>query len=148
MEKTLNILVLIVEDDKYMNEILCDLLNTNICGVESAYGALDAIDKITRDDKQYQFVVLDYNLGNLRGITGLDIYDIIKSKNNRVKSIMISAHANKEIKKMAMEKGINVFLEKPFLVTELLNSAHEIVDSIIVEGMNERKKANNNYQNN
>jgi DNA-binding NtrC family response regulator len=148
MEKTLNILVLIVEDDKYMNEILCDLLNTNICGVESAYGALDAIDKITRDDKQYQLVVLDYNLGNLRGITGIDIYDIIKSKNEHIKAIMISAHANKEVIKKAMDKGINVFLEKPFLVTELLNSVHEMVDSIIVEGMMERKRTNNNYQKN
>ena len=148
MEKTLNILILVVEDDKYMNEILSDLLNTNMCGVESAYGALDAVDKITRDDKQYQLVVLDYNLGNMHGITGLDIYDIIRSKNEHVKAIMISAHANKEIKKKAFDKGINFFLEKPFLVTELLNSVHEIVDSIIVEGLMERKRTNNNYRKN
>ena len=142
MNEIVNIFILIVEDDKYMNEILYDLLNSDISKVDSSYTALDAINKLSEDDKKYQLVILDYNLGNMKGITGLDVYDIVKVKNPKVKSIMITGHATREIKKQAIAEGINVFIEKPFSITELLNSVHDMIDNIIVEELQERKKPN------
>lgn len=47
----LNILILVIEDDKYMNETLCEVLESEGYNVESALNALDAINKIKHSDK-------------------------------------------------------------------------------------------------
>lgn len=74
----MNILILIVEDDKYMNETLCEVLESEGYNVESATSALEAINKIKHSEKIYHLLILDYNLQYLQGITGLDIYKLAK----------------------------------------------------------------------
>ncbi|HWA07117.1 MAG TPA: response regulator [Ignavibacteria bacterium] len=124
----MNILILIVEDDKYMNETLCEVLESEGYNVESALSALDAINKIKHSEKYYHMLILDYNLQYLQGITGLDIYKMAKEKDPGVKAIMISAYGkDKELKEKARSKGINAFIDKPFLITDVIDT----VDSIL-----------------
>jgi DNA-binding response OmpR family regulator len=123
----LNILILIIEDDKYMNETLCDVLKSEGYNVDSALNALDAINKIKSKKKNYHVLILDYNLEYLQGINGIDIYEIAKKTNHQVKAIMISAHANdKNIKEKALSEGINTFLDKPFLITDLVDAVDDL----------------------
>lgn len=51
----MNILILIVEDDKYMNETLCEVLESEGYNVESATSALEAINKIKHSEKNISF---------------------------------------------------------------------------------------------
>ena len=124
----MNILILIVEDDKYMNETLCEVLESEGYNVESALSALDAINKIKHSEKYYNLLILDYNLQYLQGITGLDIFQMAKENDPDVKSIMISAYGkDKELKEKARSAGINAFIDKPFLITDLLDAVDDIL---------------------
>ena len=124
----MNILILIVEDDKYMNETLCEVLESEGYNVESALSALDAINKIKHSEKYYNLLILDYNLQYLQGITGLDIFQMAKENDPDVKLIMISAYGkDKELKEKARSAGINAFIDKPFLITDLLDAVDDIL---------------------
>lgn len=123
----LNILILVVEDDKYMNETLCEVLESEGYNVESALNAADAINKIIHSGKKYHLLILDYNLQFLQGITGLDIYQLAKEKDPDVQAIMISAYGrDKELKEKAAALGINSFIDKPFLITDLVDTVDDI----------------------
>jgi DNA-binding NtrC family response regulator len=123
----LNILILIIEDDKYMNETLCDVLRSEGYNVDSAINARDAINKIKHSNKQYHLVVLDYNLQHLQGITGIDVYEIAKEENHDIRAIMITAYgSDKSIKEKALSKGINAFIEKPFMITDLVDTVDDL----------------------
>lgn len=130
----LNVLILIVEDDKYMNETLCEVLESEGYNVESALNALDAINKIKHSEKTYDVLILDYNLQYLQGITGLDIFALAKSINPESKGIMISAYGrDKELKQKAAKAGISTFIDKPFLITDLVDSVDDISRSTMVQ---------------
>lgn len=108
-----------------MNEILCEMLESEGYKVESATNADEAADKLSKG-KKYYLVVLDYNLQNYKGINGIDIYDLAKKSNPNAKAIMISAYGSRKIKENAIEKGINLFLDKPFIITDLLDAIHSV----------------------
>jgi DNA-binding NtrC family response regulator len=130
----LNVLILIVEDDKYMNETLCEVLESEGYNVESALNALDAINKIKHSEKTYHILILDYNLQYLQGITGLDIFALAKSKYPKSKGIMISAYGrDKELKLKALKAGISTFIDKPFLITDLVDSVDDISRKAMVQ---------------
>jgi len=123
----LNILILIIEDDKYMNETLCEVLESEGYNVDSVLNAPDAISKIKHSRKNYHVLILDYNLGHLQGINGIDIYEIARELNPEVKAVMISAYGkDKNTKEKALSKGINMFLDKPFLITDLVDAVDDL----------------------
>lgn len=123
----LNVLILVIEDDKYMNETLCEVLESEGYNVESALNALDAINKIKHSEKKYHLLILDYNLQFLQGITGLDVFQIAREVNPKVKAIMISAYGrDKELKERASKLGISQFIDKPFLITDLVDTVDDI----------------------
>jgi DNA-binding NtrC family response regulator len=129
----LNVLILIVEDDKYMNETLCEVLESEGYNVESALNALDAINKIKHSEKTYHILILDYNLQYLQGITGLDIFALAKSIHPESKGIMISAYGrNKELQEKALKAGISTFIDKPFLITDLVDSVDDLSRNTMV----------------
>lgn len=114
--------VLLVEDDKYMNLTLSGFLEEEGYDIVSAVSANEAIEKIEDNCKSYSLVILDYNLGNLSGMTGLDILQKMKSVNPDVKSILITAYSDKKIKDLAKNAGIDVFINKPFLLDDILDA--------------------------
>ena len=114
--------VLIVEDDRYMNETLCELLEEEGFKVDNSFAGSDAIKKV---EKPYNLLILDYNL--MSGKTGMDVYDIAKKNNPDVKAIMISAYGNNKIREKALDNGINVYLDKPFMIDDLINAAKSLV---------------------
>ncbi len=124
--KKINILVLIVEDDKYMNETLCEVLIAEGYDVETALTAFDALNKVKHSGKKYDLLILDYNLQHPQGITGIDIYREAKQVNPATQAIMISAYGDKKIKERAREAGIKNFVDKPFLITDLMDSVDEL----------------------
>lgn len=124
----MNVLILIIEDDKYMNETLGEVLQDEGYSVDTSVDALDAINKIKHGGKNYHLLVLDYNLQHLQGITGLDIYDIAKKNNPDIKAIMITAYGKeKDIKNRAKSAGVNEFIEKPFLITDLVDAVDDLL---------------------
>ena len=125
--KKVNILILIVEDDKYMNETLCDVLRSEGYDVDSTVNAMKAISNIKHGAKKYDLLVLDYNLQHLQGINGIDIYEIAKETNPNIKAVIITAYGSeKGIREEALAKGVNNFIEKPFLITDLVDTIDDL----------------------
>jgi len=122
------IYVLIVEDDKYMNLTLSGLLDEEGYDTISATTANEALEKIRDNNKVYQLVILDYNLGNLSGLTGLDILKEMKAVNPEVKSILITAYSDNKIKELARNAGIDIFINKPFMLDEILESVAKLTE--------------------
>ncbi len=123
----LNVLILVIEDDKYMNETLCEVLESEGYNVDSANNALDAINKIKHTNNKYHILVLDYNLQYINGINGLDIFEIAKKIDPEVKAVLISAYGrDKNLKEKAYSIGISSFIDKPFLITDLVDTIDDI----------------------
>jgi CheY-like chemotaxis protein len=119
----MNILILIIENDKYMNETLQYVLKSEGYNVKSSLNALEAIKILKSSGNKYDLLIVDYNLQYLKGINGFDIYEIAKENNPDLKAIMVTAYASdKKIKKEAMSKGIDVLIEKPFLISDLIDA--------------------------
>ncbi len=126
MEENSNTKVLVVEDDQYMNELLCEVLGSEGYDVKGATTVIDAISKLKNTKYGYGMLVLDYNLQNNNGLTGIDIYKAAKAIYPGIKSIMMSAYGSKKIKDMALESGINMFIDKPFRLNELVETMHTL----------------------
>ena len=123
----LNVLILIIEDDKYMNETLSEVLKSEGYNVDSAINARDAINKIKHSTKMYHLLVLDYNLQHLQGVTGIDVYEIAKEMHPEIKAVMITAYgSDRTIRDKALSKGINAFIEKPFMITDLVDTVDDL----------------------
>jgi DNA-binding NtrC family response regulator len=123
----LNILILIIEDDKYMNETLCDVLKSEGYNVDATVDAIEAINRIKNSPRKYHLLILDYNLKHLQSINGIDIYDIAKEIDPDVKAIMITAYgSDRSIREKALNRGINTFLDKPFLITDLVDAVDDL----------------------
>lgn len=121
--------VLLVEDDKYMNLTLSSLLDEEGYDIVSATSANEALDKIYDNNKIYSLVILDYNLGNLSGMTGLDILKKMKEVNPNVRSMLITAYSDNKIKELAREAGIDIFINKPFLLDDVLEAVAKLTNS-------------------
>jgi DNA-binding response OmpR family regulator len=121
--------VLLVEDDKYMNLTLSGFLQEEGYDIVSATTAQEALDKVHDNNKVYSLVILDYNLGNLSGMTGLDILKRMKSVNPNVRSILITAYSDNKIKDMARDAGIDVFINKPFMLDDILDAVAKLTNT-------------------
>ena len=53
-----------------------------------------------------------------------------------MQGIMISAYGDKKIKEKAREKGIEIFLDKPFKINELTDAVNTINEKIAHSGKN------------
>jgi DNA-binding NtrC family response regulator len=119
----LELSILVVEDDVFLNEILCEVLESEGYKVKSVSTAADAVKKILNDDEKIQLLILDYNLHHFRGLNGLDIFSIAKEKDPEIKAIMISAYERENgIEDQALSIGIGAFIEKPFLINDLVDT--------------------------
>jgi two-component system response regulator (stage 0 sporulation protein F) len=104
--------------------MIIEVLESEGYAVESAVSAV-SVKKIQQEKKKYQMLILDYNLEDANGITGLDILKMAKELNPDVKGIMVSAFTQQIIRDKKKTKGIFKFLDKPFLVTDLIDSVNE-----------------------
>lgn len=107
--------ILIVDDEKDMCNIISTILKEEGYLVDIARSGESALGKLKK--RKYEFMILDYKLP---GISGLTLLEEINHIRTRVKTIMISAFGNENVKAKAKELGVVHFLDKPFNVTILV----------------------------
>lgn len=111
--------VLIIEDDKYMNNILYEFLKSEGYKSDAVNNYNEALNKIKKN--KYYLLILDYNLNDNKNKNGLDVYNYAKRLYPDIKGILITAYGNKIVKEKAKEIGISQILDKPFSFDELIN---------------------------
>lgn len=112
MYKGINILV--VEDDVYINELLCKILSKKGYNTKSAYSGSEG--KTYIEMFKYDLILLDLMLP---GEKGENIITEVR-KNGYMPIIVISAKTSKEDKVNALKLGADDFIVKPFEVEEVL----------------------------
>jgi DNA-binding response OmpR family regulator len=105
--------ILVVEDERSLNQMIVDYLVALGYGAESAYDGLEALRKV--ETRMPDFVVLDLQLP---GLDGLDVARRIRERSS-VPIIMLTARAEEADKLIGLEIGADDYLTKPFSMKEL-----------------------------
>ena len=106
--------ILVVDDDKRLNNLLEKFLKDNDHYVDTAENAISARKKISV--VAYDIIILDIMMP---GENGLDLLNFIR-KNNDTPVLMLSAMKDIENRIIGFERGADDYLEKPFEPKELL----------------------------
>lgn len=109
--------VLIVEDDAIVARDIQQILKKNnfsVVGIaNSAKNALDLFNHFKVD-----LILCDINLG--KGGSGIDLIKIIKSKNENIHVIFLSAYSDEHTVNNAFETTPNSYVTKPFTEEQLI----------------------------
>lgn len=106
--------ILIVEDEKILNNTINKSLKDAGYEVESAFDGFDAMEMI--EIESYDLIVLDLNLPNM---DGMEILKNLRKEDVETKVLILSARSQIQDKVEGLDTGANDFLQKPFHLDEL-----------------------------
>lgn len=106
--------ILIVEDDKLINQMLKELLTQNQYQVCSAFSGTEALLRLEKEG--YDLILLDYMLP---GMDGKEVLKEIRKKNT-IPIILLTAKDEIETKIDLLKSGADDYITKPFNNEELL----------------------------
>ncbi len=129
----LGVNILVIEDDEYINNLLCSILQRNGYHTRSAYSGSEA--ELYLNMYEYQLVMLDLMLPGING-------EQLISKIRKVKTmpiIVISARDTQDVKIEVLKLGADDFVTKPFDVEEILARAEaQLRRYMVFSGLNAR----------
>jgi len=105
--------ILLLEDNLALNKAIKKVIELDS---HTAVSYVDGQDVLENIDDQYDLYILDINVPN---INGLELLDIIYTKNNKSKVIIISSNIDMFSIHKAYKLGCMDYLKKPFHVEEL-----------------------------
>lgn len=114
--------LLLVEDEKDLSNALTKILELKGYEVEQIFDGEDALKSI--NSKFYDAVILDIMLPRLNGI---EILKDVRSKNNNVPILILSAKSEVDDKVNGLNCGADDYLTKPFASKELLARIQNIL---------------------
>ncbi len=125
--------VLIIEDDRSIQNLLKIALKQEGYTVHTVSTALDGINFAVKH--VVDIILLDLGLPDL---DGLNVVNNIRSYNEKLPIIVVSARDNEEEKIKCLDAGVNDYVQKPFHSAELMARIRAILRySVSVEGASE-----------
>lgn len=116
--------IILIEDDIYLNTLICDVLVTQGHEVDAYADGAKALKAI---DKKYDLYIIDLSLPN---VSGFEISQKVKEVSGKTPIIVISAEDNIETILKAYDLGCQDYIKKPFNVKELLAKVKIIANAI------------------
>ncbi len=110
--------ILVVEDDRDMQALLQDLLESEAYEVETAHDGLIALEKLVQRRERYEVILLDLTMP---GMNGLQLIKVLRQQKEACLRNIIVVSGNQEAMQEAMWLGIRSFLAKPFDLEALLD---------------------------
>jgi len=107
--------VLVVEDNKDLNDTIKEILELNGFIVESAFDGYEALSFI--DVSEYDLIILDIMLPK---IDGFQVCKEIRNKNIETPILMLTAKDSTKDKVKGLNIGADDYLSKPFDIEELV----------------------------
>ena len=120
--------VLIVDDNKFMHEILSTMLGA--LGIHRVHRVEDSIAALERlATEAFDFLVIDIEM---RPLDGIELTKLVRtspdSVNPFIPIIILSGHTNRVIVEEARDAGMNEFLAKPVTAQMLCKRVSEIIE--------------------
>ncbi len=101
--------IMVVDDEKDLNQLLCTYLNNQGFKTISAYNGQEALDLLKAE--MPGLILLDVMMP---GIDGLEVLRRIRENNKYTKIIMLTALEDKDVIKKASELGADDYIPKPY----------------------------------
>ena len=114
--------ILVVEDQKDLNEIIDRKLTNEHYSVDSCFSGDEALDFL--NCAEYDGVILDIMLP---GITGIGVLKDMRSKGDKTPVLLLTAMGTVEDRVAGLDAGADDYLVKPFDFDELLARVRAIV---------------------
>ena len=114
--------LLVVEDQKDLNEIIVRKLTNEHYSVDACYTGNDALDFIRC--AEYDGIILDIMLP---GITGIGVLREMRASGNNTTVLLLTAMGTVEDRVAGLDAGADDYLVKPFDFNELLARVRAIV---------------------
>ena len=106
--------ILVVDDERSIGLAIQRLLRGRGYEVDTATSAAEALTQF--DDRDYQLVITDLNLG---GTSGMELLATIKARRPETAVVMITAYGSEKVAVEAMKRGAVDYVPKPFDNDEL-----------------------------
>ena len=116
--------VLVVEDDRELNELECDLLGVHGMETVPAFSGTEAVEVC--EQCGFDAVLLDIMLPNKDGFE--TCRQLRHSAGGRLPIIMITALDSDDCRQRGMEAGANAYFTKPFDPDEVVAKVLELVN--------------------
>lgn len=107
--------LLVVEDEKKLNELITKKLEKEYYGVDSCFDGEEAVRYV--EGTEYDAIILDIMLPKL---DGFGVIKRIRAKKNRVPILLLTARDNIDDKVKGLDYGADDYLVKPFIFEELM----------------------------
>lgn len=114
--------ILVVEDQKDLNEIIVRKLTNEHYSVDACYDGDDALDFIRC--AEYDAVILDIMLP---GTTGIGVLKQMRASDNKTPVLLLTALGTVEDRVAGLDAGADDYLVKPFDFDELLARVRAII---------------------
>jgi len=101
--------VLIVDDDDSLRSILCEVLTQDGFSADTASTAEEALRRVSC--REFDLVITDVRMS---GMDGLQLQHRIRTQNDHVEVVIITAYGDIPMSVQAMKQGAFEFLTKPF----------------------------------
>lgn len=116
--------ILVVDDEEILRMLICDTLESFGFEIHEATDGEEALVKMNSND--YDLVILDYMMPQL---TGLEVLEQLTTEyKEKATIVMLTAKAQKSDQQIALEKGANYFISKPFSPIKLKAFVEELVN--------------------
>ena len=109
--------ILVVEDEKNLNDIIVKKLKLEKYGVDFCFDGEEAVDYILATE--YDAIILDIMLPKL---DGFEVLKKIRSKNVKTPVLLLTARDSVEDRVKGLDSGADDYLIKPFSFEELIDS--------------------------
>ena len=107
--------LLVVEDEKKLNDLITKKLEKEYYGVDSCFDGEEAVRYV--EGTEYDAIILDIMLPKL---DGFEVIKRIRAKKNKVPILLLTARDNIDDKVKGLDYGADDDLVKPFIFEELM----------------------------
>lgn len=117
--------VLIADDDPAICTLIDTVLKKGPYEITTCNDAESALVAVNRDEA-FDIIICDFMLP---GISGIDLIERLRSdsRTKRVPILMISGHTNYAMDGRARTAGANLFLNKPFTISQLRTAVMQLL---------------------
>lgn len=107
--------ILVVEDDKELNKLVCDYLQTSDYKTKGVFDGQQALEEL--DICEFDLIISDIMMPNMDGFSFLE--RVRKSK-NQTPVVFMTARDEKFSKQLGYKLGVDDYIVKPFDLDELV----------------------------
>lgn len=123
--------ILIVEDEKNMNQLLSSYLSSEGYSTHSASNGVEALEIFSSN--KIDIILSDIMMPEMDGFT---LADKIRQQDNQIPIIFLTARDDKFSKQLGYKVGIDDYITKPFDIDELSFKISAIVRRLKIESKN------------